>query len=230
MAEENYSDIIETLKLNSPLRGATDAALSELTQNARRLQYDKGQYIFNEGDPSENVYIMDSGRVILSKISKSGKPFTFAVATRGIPLNVISSFKPRPRFFSAIAIEKTTVISIPSLVFKQWVLENTDVAAAILIAMGELLDGAYNRILELLGESAEQRVLNALSMLVSRFGPNLSLTNENIADITGATRETVARIISRLQTIGLLYKSRGNIKILNIPELDKLSNSPNYLI
>ena len=122
------------------------------------------------------------------------------------------------------------VIAIPSIAFKQWVLENADVAVCILDTMGNLLDGAYTRILDLIDESAEQRILNALNMLSLRIGPDLPMTNNDIADMTGTSRETAARVISRLQEAGLIRKSRGHIEILNVLQLDGLSTSPIFIL
>src|SRR5210317_1371106 len=230
MAEEVSRDILETLKLDINLSRATELSLAKLSKIARRVEFDKGEYIFSEGDASKYFYIVESGRVILSKDSPSGKAFTFLVATRGLPLNAVACLKPRPRFFSARAAEKTTVIAIPSRAFKQWILDNPDVAAGILDTMADLLDGAYNRILDLIDESAEQRILNALNMLSSRIGPNLPMTNHDIADMTGTSRETAARVISRLQAAGLIRKSRSHIEILNGPQLDGLSTSPIFIL
>lgn len=230
MAYEVFRDIIETLKLDINLGRTTELSLAELAQTARRLKFDKGEYIFNIGDASEYFYIVESGRVVLSREAPSGKAFTFLVAMRGLPLNAVTCFKPRPRFFSARAAEKTTVIAIPSPKFKQWILDHPEVADGILNTMADLLDGAYTRILDLIDESAEQRILNALNMLSSRIGSNLPMTNNDIADMTGTSRETAARVISRLQEAGLLSKSRGQIKILNMPQLDTLSTSPIFIL
>jgi CRP-like cAMP-binding protein len=122
------------------------------------------------------------------------------------------------------------VIAIPSPAFKQWVLENADVSACILDTMGNLLDGAYTRIVDLIDESAEQRILNALHMLSLRIGPELPMTNNDIADMTGTSRETAARVISRLQEAGLIRKTRGHIEILNGLQLDGLSTSPIFIL
>jgi len=230
MAEKVFPDILETLKLEICLSRATDPSLVELARIARRLTFLKGEYIFNDGDASDYFYLVESGRVILSKDAPSGKVFTFLIATRGLPLNAVTCFKPRPRFFSARAVEKTMVIAVPNPAFKQWVLDNPDVAACILDTMGNLLDGAYTRILDLIDESAEQRILNALNMLSLRIGPDLPMTNSDIADMTGTSRETAARVISRLQEAGLIRKSRGHIEILNGPQLDGLSTSPFFIL
>ena len=230
MAEVVSQDILEVLKLDVNVCRATESSLLKLAQFARRISYEKGEFIFHVGDASDHFYIVEHGRVILSKDTSSGKTFTFLIATRGLPLNAVTCFKPQPRLFSARAAEKTSVIVIPSPVFTQWVLENPKVAAGILSTMGDLLDGAYTRIMDLIDESAEKRIINALSMLYLRIGPNLPLTNNEIADMTGTSRETAARIISRLQEGGIIRKSRGHIEILDGDELNVLSTSSVFIL
>ena len=100
----------------------------------------------------------------------------------------------------------------------------------ILSTMGEMLDGAYTRILGLIDESAETRVLNALSMLAARMGPELALTNSDVAELVGVSRETAARVVSRLQDAGLVVKSRGSITILDRDRLDGMATSPRFVL
>ena len=170
MEIENDRHIIETLQADVNLRLATPAALAELAESVHRVHFQKGEYVFEAGDDSNFFYIVESGRVILLKEAPSGKVFTFLIAVRGMPLNAITCFRSGFRFFSARVAEKATVLAIPCDMFKLWVLRNPDVVVGILNTMGELLDGAYTRILDIIDESAEKRVLNALTMLSSRIG------------------------------------------------------------
>ncbi|MFW5488197.1 MAG: Crp/Fnr family transcriptional regulator [Desulfovibrio sp.] len=233
MAEKHMDDekrTIETLRTEISLRLASSEALSELARSVRRIAYQKGDYVFEAGDDSDNFYMVEEGRVTLSKTAPSGKVFTYMIAVRGMTLNGVTSFRSGPRVFSARVAEKTTLLAIPSKVFREWVLENPDVAAAIYGVLARLLDGAYSRILDIIDESAEKRVLNSLAMLSARIGLELPLTNNDVAEMTGVTRETAARIISRLQEAGLLSKARGTIRILDIDQLKELSTSPFFLL
>jgi len=228
--EKDLKHIIETLQTDINLNRAQPSALTELAQHAQRLHVDKGQYIFNTGDDVRHFYLVESGRGILSREAPSGKVFTFLVAVRGMPLNAITCFRSRIRFFSARVAKRTTVLAIPCAVFKPWVLSKPDVAAGILNTMGDLIDGAYTRILDLIDESAEKRILNVLSMLSSRIGLDLPLTNNEVAEMVGTSRETAARIISRLQDAGLISKSRGFTTILDKRRLDGSFNSPYFVL
>lgn len=222
--------IIETLHADVNLRHAEPDALVELAGHARRVCFEKGEYVFNAGDDSTHYYLVENGRVILSKAAPSGKVFTFMIAVRGMPLNAVTCFRSRRRIFSARVAENTTLLSIPCEVFRQWALDNPEVADGILNTMADLLDGAYTRILDIIDESAEQRILNALTMLSGRIGLNLPLTNGDVAELTGVSRETAARMISRLQEAGLVMKGRGSIRILDEAQLKDLATSPFFML
>ncbi|WP_027721594.1 Crp/Fnr family transcriptional regulator [Maridesulfovibrio zosterae] len=230
MQEENIQQIIETLQADINLNLATPAALEELARKTQRIHFDKGEYIFRTGDELNSFFLVENGLVILSKEAPSGKSFTYLVAVRGVPLNAIACFGSQLRFFSARVVKPADIITMPSSEFKKWVLKNPNVAAGILNSMSDLIEGAYTRILDLIDESAEKRILNALSMLSSRIGLDLPLTNGDVAEMVGTSRETAARIVSRLQDSGLISKSRGIVRILDKSQLDQFSSSPFFIL
>ncbi len=229
MTQDHSRRIIEALQADANLHYASEQALAELARHARLQDFDKGEYIFAAGDDSDHVYIVESGRVVLSKESPSGKVFTYLIALRGMTLNGVTSFMAR-RIFSARVAEQSTMVVIPDQVFRLWVLGQPEVASGIFNTMGELLNGAYARILDLIDESAENRILNALNMLSSRVGADLPLTNNDVAELTGVSRETAARVISNLQKLGLISKTRGSIRILDETQLKDLSTSPFFIL
>ncbi len=230
MNDQDTRQIIEALQEDSNLNRATPEALAELAGNVNRLFFNKGEYVFKTGDDADRYLLVESGRVVLSRESPSGKVFTFRIAVRGTPLNAVTCFRARTRFFAARVAERSAILAIPCTIFRQWVLDNPDVAAGIISTMGDLLDGAYARISDLIDESAERRVLNVLSMLSSRIGTSLPLTNADVAELVGTSRETAARIVSRLDDLGLISKSRGVIRVLEKDRVDELSSSSFFIL
>ncbi|WP_319762521.1 Crp/Fnr family transcriptional regulator [Maridesulfovibrio sp.] len=227
---QNTKEIIAALQKDINLNRADLPELAELSTKVRRKNYRKGEIIFKAGDDSNNFCLVESGKVILSKQSPSGKSFTYLIATRGMTLNGITCFKSGPRLFSARVVQDSAIITIPCQDFKFWVENTPAVAMGILGTMGELLDGAYTRIIDLIDESVETRILNVLSMLSTRIGENLPLTNGDIAEMVGTSRESAARVISRLQEAGIVTKARGSISILNKEQLDETASSPFFII
>jgi CRP/FNR family transcriptional regulator, nitrogen oxide reductase regulator len=222
--------ILETLKLETNLNRSSSEELEMLARHGHLVEFDRGNYVFTAGDVSDDVYVVESGKVILSRAASSGKAFTFLVAVRGIPLNAITCFMEKPRLFSARVVERATLVAIPSSVFRTWVLGHPRVTEGILETMGNLLDGTYTRILDLIDQSAEARILNALNMLTRRIGTHLPLTNEDVAEMTGVSRETAARVISHLQKLHLISKARGALEILDKTKIQELSTSPIFIL
>ena len=68
--------------------------------------------------------------------------------------------------------------------------------------MTEGLDIEYNRIVDIIGEEVELRVVHSLFMLANKFGPNLQLKREELANYAGTTTETAIRILSKLRKKG----------------------------
>lgn len=230
MSQAEAKRIEDALLKDVNLRLAPRPELAELVCAARLRRFAKGEYVFAEGDAADDYCLVESGRVVLSRQSPSGKVFTHLVAVPGVPLNAVTCFKGQRRFFSARVADAATVVSIPCNVFARWVSAHPPVALGILRTMGDMLDGAYARIVGLIDESAEERVVNALCMLSSRLGPELGLTNSDVAQMAGVTRETAARIVSRLHEDGLIAKSRAVVRILDQDRLDALATSPRFIL
>lgn len=216
---------IETLRSHREFAHLPETPLTELATMASRKLYRKNETIFHSGDIIDNCYIIESGSVLLSKESPTGKPFSFLLSGKRAALHAVTNFSPNGRFFSARATEKTSLLVIPSNYFKKWVLRNPDVTNNIILTLGELLDAAYQRLTDLVNESVEQRIINLLLELSSRMGLTLPLTNKDLADMTGTSRETACRVILKLQDSGIVLKSRGQIKILDLPQLESLSTT-----
>lgn len=226
----DFQRIVEAMKLDVNLLRSSDGAIAELARSAHLVEYQRGAYVFMAGDPSDFVYLVENGIVILSKEAPSGKTFTVLLAVRGMVLNGVTCFMARPRFFSARVVERATVVAIPSGIFKQWVLKHPQVTAGILDTVGNLLDSSYTRILDLIDQDAETRIINILNMLSRRIGSILPLTNEDVAEMTGISRETAARIISHLHGLKLIHKSRGSIEVLDEATLQTLGTSPFFIL
>ena len=230
MSESDLAKKMEVLRSNRDFRALPEEKIQELAALAIRIPFKKGEFIFHAGDPSDYCHVVESGFILLSKESSTGKSIAFSLLEKGYTLNAVTCFKPCPRYFSARAVKNASVLAIPGKEFKEWVLKNPEVTEIIICTLGELLDAAYHRFMDFVNENAEQRVINTLCMISSRMGPSLPLTNKDLADLIGTAGETVARAIVKLQKSGLLSKSRGQITIANVAQLKLLSTRPTIFI
>ena len=230
MSNNDIAKKIEALRVNRDFCTLPENIIQELAAKTKRIFFKKGEFIFHAGDVTDYCYFVESGCVLLSKNSPTGKSITFLLLEKGASINAVTCFKPCPTYFSARLLKNTMVLSIPRKDFTEWILKSPELTNNVICTLGELLDSAYHRMLDLVNEPAEQRIINILYIISDRLGATLSLTNNDLADLVGTSRETAARVIVKLQNSGILSKSRGQITILDVSQLKRLSSSPLFLL
>jgi CRP-like cAMP-binding protein len=181
--------------------------------------------IFHEGDSAPFFYIVQNGRVKLFKSSHSGKSFIIHVASSSNSLDSYVLLESRNHDVSAEAMDDVTVLRIKREQYLFFVHEYPSIAIKSADMLAKVLNSAYERIIDLIGERAEQRLYNVLIMLYSKFGTTLHFTCDEIADLSGTTRETAVRVLSRLRQSGIILSCRGQIVLRDPARLRELSRS-----
>ena len=222
IAELEPSAKFEALRQCRILKGLKPEDIKELVPLATPVQYAKGAYIFHDGDLAEFFYFARQGLIKLHKGSPSGKNVTFVIATSGDTLNA-AALSVKKHFLSAQAMTEASVLRIPRKEFWAFEAKHPVIALNIIALVTEGLDIEYNRIVDIIGEEVELRVVHSLFTLANRFGPNLKLKREELANYAGTTTETAIRILSKLRKRGIVSSSAGRGVIL-ISDLSKLQN------
>ena len=164
----------------------------------------KGETIFAEGSSPDTVWIVKEGRVHLGKRHPSGKFSTICVMAEGDLLCFISAVDHKGYPATAVAKSPGKLIGIPSRLFARLLTKYpafSQRAMTILchcLRQAEATQGSHSY------ERAEKRVVNVLLMLEKKFGPEIPLSREEIAEFAGLAVETVIRITSRLRKAGLV--------------------------
>ena len=208
----------------------SEDALKEVAESANLRYFKRGAHILHEGDPPTFFQVIQEGRVKVFKQSTSGKDVILGVVSPGQALNGVVLFEPRPHSMSAQALDDVTIIRVRRDDYLALVKRHPSVALKIIGMLDKILDTAYNRLVDVIGESAEQRVCNALYMLNEKFGNELEFTTESIGDLAGIRTETAIRILGKLKESRVIDSpGRGKLRILNQVGLRSLSRGPFYI-
>jgi CRP/FNR family transcriptional regulator, cyclic AMP receptor protein len=219
MAESSKLEAVRACRI---FKGLRLAEIREAAALATPIRYAKGTYIFNDGDLAEFFYLAQQGMIKLHKGSSSGKNVTFKIATLGDTLNA-AALSLKNHFLSAQTMTEATVMRIPRREFWAFEAKHPRIAINIIELTAEGLDFEYNRIVDIIGEEVELRVAHSLLTLANKFGQNLHLKREDLANYAGTTTETAIRVLSKLRKKGIIScsTSRGAI---SISDLSKLQN------
>ena len=222
----NLATGVEVLEHCSTFAGLGEDQLSEIAAVATPHYFKKGEFIFHQGDLPDFFYIVRKGMVKTFKVSTFGKQIIVKIASVGDTLNASALFGER-YFVSAQAIDQVVVLSLRKEQFLSFVKQYPRIAINIVTILVKGLDNEYERILDLIGETVEQRLCNFLFMLSVKFGTTLSLTREELGDLAGTTTETTIRVLSRLKAANIISSSRGKIIILDQAKLQALTHHHN---
>ena len=201
-----------------------------IADNGRRRSYALGETLFLEGDHSHNVYVCDEGRIRIFLATPSGSELLLGIKRPGEEFGEVSALDSRPRSASAVALEASAVFELAGDQFAELLSQSPELAADVLQNMSAQLRRANDRLVARNSNSAMVRTGNMLvelSSLMIRHGGctdrfELPITQADLADWIGATRESTARALARFREAGLVETCRGRIIICDVLGLNEM--------
>ena len=210
------------------------AALDDDAANALRSsmvdqRLAKGDVLFSEGEPGEKLYLIESGKIKLSHTASDGRESIIAVLGAGEMLGELSLFDPGPRTATAIAVTNTKVVSLSHEALLPWLVGRPDLAVSLLAALARRLRRTNEALADLVFSDVPGRVAKALLELGSKFGEDgpdgllvhHELTQEELAQLVGASRETVNKALADFSQRGWVRIEQRSVTLLDVDRLDR---------
>jgi len=221
------TDRLDLLKKNSLFSSLSEDNCKVIEKTFLEKNFSKGEYIFFEGDPSENLYIVKEGKVKIIKHSDTGKNVVLEVISKGEIFAQVAVFDGGPYPATAEAMENCEVMMIRRRDFFSLLEKYPVIATKIIAVLGKRLREAHDTIRYLAVERVERRIASLLIKMADKIGErdketiklNINLTRQDIAEMVGTTVETAIRIMSRWSKENII-KSLG--KRIVILDMDKL--------
>lgn len=202
---------------------------AELEPICRLHDYDKNETIFREGDPAERIHLIAKGRVKIVKAAGS-RDVIIELLGDGEPVGAVAVFERRAFPASAIAIEPTTILSIPEREFFALVERRPEMTRRLLAGLTMRLMAVNKRIADMTG-SSESRTARLFVTLADRVGVArgeatfvpLPLSRQEIADLIGTTLETAIRLMSRWQKDEIVITEKGGFLLPRVNALREIA-------
>jgi CRP/FNR family transcriptional regulator len=216
------------------LADLTDDRLEQFSRLKLVSRYRKHQRIFYEGEPNLGLSILCEGKVKLSRSSEGGKTQILDVTGPCGLLGEKDLFLSERRSVTAEAIEDCVVCFIKREQFLSFIEENPRVALRLIQHLSEQLARAEDRSFAFTSMDVKRRVAELLLNLASRHGRpardgcvlDVSLSREDLAEMIGATPETVIRVLSAFRKDGVIADA-GKRLVLRQPErLRRVAGQP----
>jgi len=191
----------------------------------------RGQTLFSEDEVGDRLYVILEGKIKLTRTSPDGRENLLSVLGPSEMFGELSLFDPRPRTASAIAVTEARLAGMGHDDLRPFLKEHPEIGIHLLRALAIRLRKTNEIMADLVFTDVPGRVAKALLDLAERFGqPTESglhvhhdLTQEELAQLVGASRETVNKALADFASRGWLRIEARAVQILDIDRLQKRS-------
>lgn len=182
----------------------------------REKQYPKGSVILFEDDPGDSLFIVRSGRVKVVLVAEDGREVILGVLGVGEHFGELSLIDDQPRSAHVIAMEDSTLLVLRRDDFQRRVEATPVVAWSLLTELSRRLRRADGKIGGLVLLDVPGRIARLLLDYVEESGSDTiekPVTHQMIAQMIGASRETVSRSLREFQDAGWIRVVRRKITV-----------------
>ncbi|MDY6806025.1 MAG: Crp/Fnr family transcriptional regulator [Cyanobacteriota bacterium] len=232
--EEKYlhnssNNNVKELMLDSPFfKGLPEGLIERATAHIVSRQHPPNQVILLENDWGSSVYFILDGWVKIRTYNLDGKEVTLNILGKGELFGEMAALEESPRSTDVITLAETLIGNMPASDFAELI--NTAPQAGIRLAqlMGRRLR-QVNRRLRLRESDSQSRVADILLFLAEGQGktseqgteiPNLP--HRELSSLSGLARETVTRVLSKLEKKQLIKRDRETLCIPDLGALERL--------
>ncbi|MEI2766442.1 MAG: Crp/Fnr family transcriptional regulator [Dermatophilaceae bacterium] len=214
----------------APLFAALDnEAAQVLLHEMSSSRLERGDILFHEGDPGDTLYVIGEGKVKLGRTSSDGRENLIAILGPGEMFGELSLFDPGPRTMTATAVAETQLMGLGNESLTTLLSGRPEVSKALLASLAKRLRRTNEHLADLVFTDVPGRVAKALLDLANRFGRPVEegvmvghdLTQEELAQLVGASRETVNKALADFATRGWLKLEARAVLLLDVDRLKR---------
>jgi CRP/FNR family transcriptional regulator, cyclic AMP receptor protein len=220
----------EAVIRKAPIFSGLDASAADALRASMNLvKLRKGQSLFKEGDDGDHLFVVSSGKVKLGTKSVDGRENLLMILGPGDMFGELSLFDSGPRTATATAVTDSKLLALGQDKVIPWVKEHPEVSLQLLARLASRLRRTNEVVGDLVFSDVPGRVAKALIDLGVKFGDkrseglfvNHDLTQEELAQLVGASRETVNKALADFAQRGWLRLEARSVMILDYDRLLK---------
>ena len=199
-------------------------ARDELEQVARLAVprgFEPGEVVFREGDESDTCYVVRSGHARAVRAHQDGRTITLASFGPGDIFGELAMFDNERRSATIEVTDRLEAVAVLGADMRRLLHEHADLAVKLVISLGRRLRAANERLASQSFQTVQSRVAGVLAQLVAQAQDEgagerdvlLTITQADIAQLAGSSRESASRFLAVLERAGAVTQGRGKVTV-----------------
>ncbi len=195
--------------------------LDRIVQVAIPRAFPKGVRVFHEGDDSDACYVVRSGDLRVTREHSDGRAIALATLGPGDFFGELAMLDGGARSASVETLSDAELLALPAMDMRRVISQHGDIAAKLIVALTRRLRETNERVARQSFQTVPSRVAGVLNQLVAeesipedRDGITVRMTQADLAQLAGTSRESVSRFLATLERAGVVAVGRGRVTIL----------------
>lgn len=203
----------------------TPRARDALLRAGHPRDFAPGEVLFHQGDPSDSLYLLREGRVVVRSATVDGDEVVLAVFAAPDELGELALLRPdHHHTATVVALDDVHVLSVPAVRFHALRQELPELTEWLLETLARRLERAGRLLADALYEDAAHRVARRLldcARALDLTGPGtLPVEQQDVAAMAGVSRPTANRCLRRLEDGGVVRLRRRRIDVVDLAGLE----------
>ncbi|MFS0882961.1 Crp/Fnr family transcriptional regulator [Metabacillus niabensis] len=204
--------------------------LLRVQEIAIKRTYKKKQIVFIEGEKREAVYFIQSGIVKAYKIDEDGNEQVISLLHEGDMFPHVGFFDTAPYPATVEIVQDAELFVILIDEFEELMIRWPQIAVKVMKIMGRKIVELQQRVQDFISKDVSHRLIEILIRLAKEQGVQhvngisikIPITNQDFANMVGASRESINRILNQLKKDELILFNRTEIFIYDLKTLQEL--------
>jgi CRP/FNR family cyclic AMP-dependent transcriptional regulator len=197
------------------------AELEQISSVAVPRSFPKGVRVFHEGDTSDACYIVRQGDLRVTREHSDGRAIALATLGRGDIFGELAMLDGGSRSASVETLSDSELLALPASDVRRVIAGHGDIAAKLIVALTRRVRETNERVARQSFQTVPSRVAGVLNQLIAeeaipedREGITVRMTQADLAQLAGTSRESVSRFLATLERAGVVQVGRGRVTVV----------------
>lgn len=204
-------------------QGLAVSDLDRMIELATSLRIAKGRAVFEQERPAQSFFLLLDGHVRVIRTTPDGQEVIIRYISAGELIGIANALGRTTYPATAMAAVDCVVLAWPSSLWQGFSSAFPSFSANTYRTVGERLQDAHSRVVEMATAQVDQRVALALVKLANQTGRktddglliDFPISRQDIAEMTGTTLHTVSRLMTAWQARGLVKSARQKVTVVD---------------